>query len=61
MLSPAEFVSQVRRELQRVTWPTQTETMGMTVAVIVMVICAMVYFFVADSVIYYCLRKILSV
>jgi preprotein translocase subunit SecE len=60
MISPAEFVSQVRRELQRVTWPTQRETVGMTVAVVVMIICAMVYFFVTDSVVYFCLRKILD-
>ncbi|MDR2724080.1 MAG: preprotein translocase subunit SecE [Holosporaceae bacterium] len=61
MINPVEFVSQVRRELQRVSWPTQRETLGMTVAVIVMVICAMVYFFVSDSVIYFCLCKILGI
>jgi preprotein translocase subunit SecE len=61
MISPAEFVSQVRREMQRVSWPTQKETMGMTGAVILMSICAMIYFFLADSVVYFCLRKILGV
>jgi preprotein translocase subunit SecE len=61
MISPAEFVSQVKREMQRVTWPTQKETFGMTVAVIAMSICAMIYFFAADSVIYFCLRKILGI
>ncbi|MDR1551225.1 MAG: preprotein translocase subunit SecE [Holosporaceae bacterium] len=61
MMSPAEFVSQVRKELQRVTWPTQGETMGMTMAVILMIICAMIYLFVADGVIYYLLRKILGI
>lgn len=61
MISPAEFVSQIRRELQRVTWPNQKETVGMTAAVIVMVICAMVYFFAADSVVYFCLHKILEI
>jgi preprotein translocase subunit SecE len=61
MISPAEFVSQVKREMQRVVWPTQRETMGMTVAVILMMICAMIYFFISDSVIYFCLRKILGV
>jgi preprotein translocase subunit SecE len=61
MISPAEFVSQVRREMQRVTWPSQSETVGMTAAVIIMVICSMVYFFVSDSVIYFCLCKILGV
>ena len=61
MISPAEFVSQVRRELQRVTWPNQKETMGMTAAVVLMVICAMVYFFISDAVIVYCLQKILDI
>jgi preprotein translocase subunit SecE len=61
MISPAEFVSQVRRELQRVTFPSQKETVGMTVAVVIMVICAMAYFFVSDSLIYFCLCKILGV
>lgn len=61
MISPAEFVSQVKRELQRVTWPTQKETMGMTVAVVLMIIFVMIYFFVADSFIVWCLTKILGV
>ena len=61
MISPAEFISQVRKELQRVMWPSQNETLGMTGAVVLMVICAMIYFFVADSVIYFCLRKILGI
>ncbi|MBO6056144.1 MAG: preprotein translocase subunit SecE [Alphaproteobacteria bacterium] len=61
MISPAEFVSQVKRELQRVTWPTQKETMGMTVAVILMIVFVMVYFFVTDSFIVWCLTKILGV
>ncbi len=61
MISPAEFVSQVKRELQRVTWPTQKETVGMTVAVILMVIFMMIYFFFADGFIFWCLSKILGV
>ncbi len=61
MVNPAEFVSEIRRELQRVTWPTRKETMGMTVAVVLMVICAMLYFFVSDAVIVYCLQKILGI
>ena len=53
MISPAEFVSQVKRELQRVTWPTQKETMGMTVAVILMMVFVMIYFFLCGWI--YCL------
>jgi preprotein translocase subunit SecE len=59
MISPADFVSQVRRELQRVTWPTQRETVGMTVAVVIMVICSIIYFFVSDSIVCFILEKIL--
>ena len=61
MVNALEFISQVRRELQRVTWPTQKETMGMTVAVILMVIFAMIYFFVADGVVYFCIQKIIGI
>ena len=61
MISPAEFVSQVRRELQRVTWPGQKETVAMSVAVVAMCVLAMVYFTVSDAAIVYCLTKILGV
>lgn len=59
MITPAEFVSQVKRELQRVIWPTQRETVGVTVAVVVMIICAMLYFLASDSVVCFILKKIL--
>ena len=61
MVNALEFVSQVRREMQRVTWPTQKETVGMTIAVILMVVCAMVYFYFADWIVYFCLQKILGI
>ncbi|MDR2067564.1 MAG: preprotein translocase subunit SecE [Holosporaceae bacterium] len=60
MVSPAEFVSQVKRELQRVVWPTGAETMSMTAAVVVMVICAMIYFFISDGIVCFCLQRILG-
>ncbi|MDR2681807.1 MAG: preprotein translocase subunit SecE [Holosporaceae bacterium] len=60
MISPAEFVSQVRRELQKVTWPARSETFGMTFGVVIMILGAMVYFSVADAVIYFCINKILG-
>ena len=61
MISPADFVSQVKKELQRDTWPTQKETMGMAVAVVLMVVFVMIYFFFADTFIVWCLSKILGV
>jgi preprotein translocase subunit SecE len=61
MISPAEFVSQIKRELHRVTWPSQKETVIMTVAVLVLTACMMFYFLVADSVICWVLAKILGI
>lgn len=61
MVNALEFISQVRREMQRVTWPTQKETMSMTAAVIVMVVIAMIYFFIADHIVYFCIQKILGI
>ena len=58
MISPAEFVSQVKREMQKVVWPSGQETFGITVAVIVMAVLIMVYFFVSDYVITWALSKI---
>lgn len=58
-MSPADFVSQVRSELKRVVWPSQHETFGMTVAVVLMVVAAMVYFFVSDTLVCFVLEKIL--
>ena len=61
MVNPLEFVSQVRRELNRVTAPTSSEVIGMSVAVVVMCVLMMVYFFASDGIIVYCLTKILGV
>ena len=58
-MSPADFVSQVRSELKRVVWPSQHETFGMTIAVIVMMIVSMIYFFASDTVLCFILEKIL--
>lgn len=59
MLNPVDFMSQVRQEMQRVAWPTSKETTAMTVAVLIMVICAMIYFFFTDAVICWALSNIL--
>ena len=61
MINPAEFVTQVKHELQRVTWPEWSEVAGMSIAVVVFMVIFMVYFFGADSVIYYILHKVLGI
>ncbi|MDH3998992.1 MAG: preprotein translocase subunit SecE [Desulfuromonadales bacterium] len=45
----AEFLQQVKGELQKVTWPTRKETYGSTVVVIMLVLIAAVYFWIVDS------------
>ena len=61
MVNPAEFVTQVKHEFQRVTWPDKSETLGMSVAVVVFMIVFMVYFFTADTVVYHVVHKILGI
>ena len=45
----AEFLQQVKAELQKVTWPTRKETYGSTVVVIVLVLIVAVFLWVVDS------------
>ena len=45
----AEFLQQVKAELQKVTWPTRKETYGSTVVVIVLVLMVAVFLWVVDS------------
>ncbi|MGK2906774.1 MAG: preprotein translocase subunit SecE [Desulfuromonadales bacterium] len=45
----AEFLQQVKAELQKVTWPTRKETYGSTMVVIVLVLMVAVFLWVVDS------------
>ena len=45
--SPAKLVRQVRAEISRITWATRRDTLMSTVTVLVMVIIASIFFFVA--------------
>ena len=45
----AEFLQQVKAELQKVTWPTRKETYGSTVVVIVLVLMVAVFLLVVDT------------
>jgi preprotein translocase subunit SecE len=58
--SPTEFLSQVRQEIRKVTWPTRKETMITTAMVFVMVIVAAIFFMLADVVLSFVVRQILG-
>lgn len=48
--NPAQFVRQVRQELDKVTWPSRKETWVTTVMVLVMVALTAVFFILVDLV-----------
>jgi preprotein translocase subunit SecE len=48
--NPFTFLSQVRSETAKVVWPSRRETIISTVMVLVMVVFASAFFFVADLV-----------
>jgi preprotein translocase subunit SecE len=49
--NPFEFLSQVRSEGEKVTWPTRKETLVTTAMVFVMVVVASIFFLVVDLVV----------
>ena len=46
--NPAQFVRQVRQEINRITWATKRETMFASLTVFVMVLIASLFFFLVD-------------
>ena len=46
--NPAQFVRQVRQEINRVTWATKRETMIASFTVFVMALIASLFFFLVD-------------
>ena len=58
--SPMEYIRQVRAEMQKVTWPSRQETTTSTIAVFIMVFIAAIFLFMADQVMAYVVRLILS-
>jgi len=52
MMSPLKFFSQVKLEGTKITWPTRSETISVTIVVMVLVAFASLFFTVADWLIY---------
>jgi preprotein translocase subunit SecE len=48
--NPFEFIQQVRTETAKVTWPTRKETIVTTIMVLIMVVLASIFFFIADQI-----------
>jgi preprotein translocase subunit SecE len=58
--SVTEFIAQVRQETAKVTWPTRKETTTTSIAVFIMVLLAMIFFFVVDWLIGHLVSFVLS-
>ncbi|MGF1649107.1 MAG: preprotein translocase subunit SecE [Hyphomicrobiaceae bacterium] len=60
-MNPFQFIQEVRQEVAKVTWPTRKETWVTTVAVLIMVTLAAVFFLIADQVLGYVVTQILRI
>jgi preprotein translocase subunit SecE len=60
MISPFEFLQQVRAEGSKVTWPSRRETLITTAMVFVFAIIASLFFLLADTVIRQSMSTLLS-
>lgn len=58
--SPVEFAREVRQETAKVTWPTRKETAVTTGMVLVMVVLAAAFFFVADQLMSLLVRMVMG-
>ena len=58
--NPAQFVRQVRQEINRITWATKRETMFASMSVFVMALIASVFFFLVDLILSNIVQTLLS-
>ena len=58
--SPAQFVREVRQELNKVTWPSRRELTFTTISVLAMSAVAALFFFLIDQIIAWGVQLILG-
>ena len=58
--TPQEFITQVRQETAKVTWPTRKEIVVTTGMVFVMVAVMAIFFFFVDQVLAFGVRLVLG-
>ena len=59
-VSPAQFIRQVRTELDKVTWPSSKELVATTGSVLAMSALAAIFFFVVDQVLAWFVQYVLG-
>jgi len=60
MLSPVEFIQQVKREVSKVSWPTRKEVVVTTIMVFILVLIAAAFFLAVDQVLVRLIRSVLG-
>ncbi len=58
---PFKFVQEVRQEVAKVTWPTRNETWVTTIAVLIMITLASIFFMLADQIMGWLVSIILGI
>ena len=58
--NPAQFVRQVRQEINRITWATKRETLIASMSVFVMALIASLFFFLVDLLLSNVVQALLS-
>ena len=57
---PVEFISQVKSETKKVTWPSRQETTVSMIAVFIMVFISSIFLYFADQIIAYLIQMIMG-
>ncbi|MFA6279977.1 MAG: preprotein translocase subunit SecE [Bdellovibrionales bacterium] len=60
MAKLVEFFNETKREIGKVTWPTQKEIVMTTVLIVAMALVAGLFFFFVDNVLGFAISKILG-
>ena len=59
--TPAQFVRQVRQELQKVTWPEKKDTLISSAIVIFLIILFSLFFLLTDQIWSFSIKKIIQI
>ncbi len=59
--NPIKFLSEVRAEAEKVTWPTRRETIITSIMVVFMAFAASIFFLVSDQIISRTIAFLLSI
>jgi preprotein translocase subunit SecE len=59
--TPAQFVRQVRQELQKVTWPARKDTFISSAIVILLIIVFSLFFLLTDQIWSFSIKKIIQI